>query len=235
MSCANPLDVTVLADYWLETMGMPLNQRSAHQVIVTQARVELTNWNWEAAEAKLQTVLAADPLNRQAHALLGQVYLSKYTYWHDYAELDQELFPGASVADPEMYRHLAFKGQAEVDIASRLPAAGEETLEGGAEEITGLDPDHPGMTHLLAGKARVLAGDLDAAEREFEEALASAEDSPDLAAYCHLYLGRIAGRRGDKAAARSHFTAIIGMHANGSVTELAGQELRRLSGFAVAR
>lgn len=225
----------ILADYWLETMGMPLNQRAAHQVMVRQAQVELTNWDWEAAEAKLQTVLAADPLNREAHALLGHVYLSKYTYWHDYALLDLELFGGE--ADPEMYQTLALKGRAEVEIASQIPAAGEETLYGGRqpEEINGLEPGNPGLTHMLLGKAQVLEGNLDSAVREFEEALSMDAVNPDLAAYCHLYLGRIAAKRGDHPVARAHFKSIIDLHANASVTSLARQEIMKVGSASGSR
>ena len=227
----------ILADFWLETMGMPLNQRAAHQVIVRQAQVELTNWNWDAAEEKLRVVLAADPINRKAHAMLGQVYLSKYTYWHDYALLDRELFPGASDADPEMYQNLARKGQREIEIASLIPAAGEDTLDGGTqtEEIAGLDAGDAGLTHLMLGKAQVLEGNLDSAVREFEEALSTADDNPDLAAYCHMYLGRIAATRGDLPRARAHFESILGLHANASVTAIAREDIRKLGSSTGAR
>src|SRR5262249_2657661 len=115
-----------LADYWLEILGRPLNGRAAQEVLMHDAEVELLGFDWEKAEASLQAALDLDPRSREAHAMLGQVYLSKFQYWYDFALLDRELFPGESQADPYMYLYLQDKGREELRRADNLAPAPQQ-------------------------------------------------------------------------------------------------------------
>lgn len=228
-----PETVRVLAGYWLETLGQPLNRRAAHAVLKQQAELDLMNFEWEKAEAALRAILANDPLNREVHAALGEVYLSKYGYWHDYMLLDRELFPGLSTADPETYAYLADKGRTELDISESLPPASAAAAEGAGEmppdndRFIGLGVDLA-APHFLAGKVHYLQGDFPSARREMETALALEPRTTLLAAWCHLYLGRLDTTDGDLPAARIHYETIVQLAPTGALTKLARQELDKL-------
>ena len=223
-----PENVRILADYWLETMGQPLNQRAAGRQMLAQAETDLMNFRWEDAEKRLNILLAADPRNKEAHAALGKVYLSRYTYWHDFALLDNELFPGSTV-DPDMYLYLAQKGQRELVMAAELPVAEDEhwLSEGAAPGESGTGQS---LSHFLLGKAHFLQGRWEPARREFETALALQPRQEALVAYCHLYLARTSLALGDTAAAREHFKQAIKAGAGGHVEAMAKEELRKVGG-----
>jgi tetratricopeptide (TPR) repeat protein len=194
--------------------------------MMQQARADLMNHSWEEAEARLRQILAADPLNRQAHATLGEVYLSKYQYWYDYMLLDRELFPGISIADPEIYKNLAQKGERELRIAEGLPMGEEDRW------LAETGPVEPGedqaVPHYLLGRVHFLRGDLAAARREIETALTLEPRRGALAGYCHLYLGMIAAAEGDAKRARGEFESAIRMKATDKITAMARDALARL-------
>jgi len=223
---AGPSEVRVLADYWLEHLGQPLNRLAAHKILRQEAAADLMNFDWEAAEAKLLTVLAEDPRNRDAHSALGAVYLSKFQYWYDWALLDRELFPGISMADPESFRFLADKGRREANMAAQLPFGDEERR---LSEIGSADArTEDTATHFLQGKVHFLRGEMEAARTEFETALTLERARSSLAAYCHLYLGRIALALGDAEEARDEFESALAMKVGGDVTKRATEALRHL-------
>lgn len=223
---AGPRQVQVLADFWLEHLGQPLNRRAAARILQQEAEADLMNFDWDAAEAKLLTVLAGDPQNREAHSALGNVYTSKYQYWYDWAVLDRELFPGISMTDPEMFKFLADKGQREMNLAAQLPFGAEERY------LTEIGPVEPGAEqaapHFLQGKVHFLRAEMEAARGEFETALTLERARSSLAAYCHLYLGRIALAEGDAAAARGEFESAVAMKVGGDVTKRANEAIRKL-------
>jgi tetratricopeptide (TPR) repeat protein len=222
-----PEVVRVLADYWLEILHRPLNGRAARDVLVRDAEIDLMKFDWERAEQSLLAALALDPRSREAHALLGQVYLSRFQYWYDWALLDRELFPGVSQADPWMYQYLADKGREELQRAEALPPerAGMPWLPAG--EPSGVQPGEA-SSHFLTGKAHFLRGDLEAARREMETVLELDRGRGALPAYARLYLARAAEARGDLAEARLQLEAIVKMAPSGQVTRLAREALRRL-------
>ena len=223
--------VQVLAAYWLETLGQPLNRRAAHAVLQQQAAIDLMNFDWDKAEAALRAILADDPLSREAHAALSEVYFSKYQYWYDYMLLDQELFPGMSMADPETYGYLADKGRAELRVAESLAPAGDSAempdFPRDNDRFIGLGVDKA-APHFLQGKVHYFKGDFAAARREMETALALEPRTTLLAAWCHLYLARMAAEAGDTDAARGHYQTILDLAPTGTLTKLAKQELGKL-------
>jgi len=223
-----PAPVKVIADYWLETLGQPLNRRAAQRVMMQSADTDLLNYRWDDAEEKLRRVLASDPENRAAHAALGQVYLSKYQYWYDWMLLDRELFPAESMSDPDIYGYLADKGRRELARAESLPFGEEDRW------LTETGPVEPGvdqaMPHFLMGKAHLLRGDLASARREIELALKLGDGNRTLSAWCHLYLGRIAVTAGDAREARAQLRAAVEAKATPRVTALAKEELANLGG-----
>ncbi len=227
-----PEHVRILADYWLTTMGRPLNHLAVQRILMQEAEADLMNFKWDEAEEKLRILLAADPLNREAHVALSEVYLSKYHYWYDWILLDRELFPGISDADPLIYKFLADKGERELRLAESLPAARQEAWPAEPTPFEpGLDRAAP---HFLRGKGYFLKGDLEAAQREMETALALEPRDVTLAAYCRLYLGRIAASRDDLATARDQFAAIVRMKTSRKVTALAEEALKKLDALAAA-
>lgn len=221
-----PEQVRIIAAYWMEKLGRPLNQREAHRVLMAEAEADLMNFKWEEAESKLRSLLAADPQNREAHAALGNVYLSKYQYWYDWILLDRELFPGISQADPLTYKFLADKGNQELRIAESLPSSSRE------DWLSAMPAHEPGTEeaapHYLRGRLHFLKGDLAAARRELETALQLEGFDSTLAAYCRLYLGRIAALEGDPDTARGHFDAVVGMRLTAKLTSLAEEAIRNL-------
>jgi len=229
---AGPEQVGVIAEYWLERLGQPLNRRSVEAILMQEADTDLMNFQWEQAETKLRQVLASNPENREAHATLGEVYLSKYQYWYDWLLLDKELFPGESMSDPETFKFLADKGRAELRMAEELPFGEDDRWlsEHGPVE-PGKDQAAP---HFLLGKVHFLKGDLEVARQELETALALEPRKSSLAAYCRLYLGRIAAADGDEKEARRQLEMVIKMHVSEKVTDLARRALQDLEAGAGA-
>jgi hypothetical protein len=221
-----PEQVRVIADYWLETMGRPLNRRAANEILMEEADVDLMSFRWEEAEKKLQDVLAADPENREAHAALGKVYISKYTYWYDYILLDAELFPGTSAPDPEIYRYLEQKGNREIALAGNLPAGEQEKWqrEAGPAETGSEQP----LAHFLDGKVHYMEQYYEAARTDFETALSLGTDLPDLAAWCHFYLGKIAAAENDRPRARAEYEKALMIGGSPRVIALVMEALKAL-------
>lgn len=85
----------------------------------------------------------------------------------------------------------------------QLERARHELVEGGAGQVdlARCDAD---LAH-----ARLLAGDLDEAERLASQSLAEAADAPLALAHVHALLGRIAVARGDVPAARASYRAAV--------------------------
>ncbi len=221
-----PEQVRVIADYWLETLGRPLNRRAANEILMEESDVDMMSFRWEEAEKKLRDVLAADPENRKAHAALGKVYISKYTYWHDYILLDQELFPGIGGSDPELYRNLEQKGRRELALAENLPIDEQDRW---LEEAGGLPSDsEQALSHFLNGKLHYTEQFYDVARADFEKALSLGNGPPDLVAWCHLYLGRIAVARRDVKRARAEFEMVLRLGGSPRVIELATEALKAL-------
>lgn len=218
----------MLADYWLEILGRPLNGRAARELLMRDAEVRLMGLDWEGAEASLREALALDPRSRSAHAMLGQVYLSKFQYWYDFALLDRELHPGESTADPYMYQYLEDKGREELRQAEALPPEVPGAPEGALPEAPMVEGTDMASNHYLAGKARFLAGDLEGARREMETVLALDRTRGSLPAYAHLYLARVALARGRPGDARRELEAVVAMNPGGQVTRLAREALKRL-------
>ncbi|HKY33263.1 MAG TPA: tetratricopeptide repeat protein, partial [Candidatus Polarisedimenticolia bacterium] len=223
-----PAGVRVLAAYWLEALGRPLDGGAAEAILLRDAETGLMAFDWESAERSLTTALAANPRSREAHALLGQVYLSRYQYWHDWAQLDRELFPGISTADPEMFGHLADKGREELERAEKLPARGGPAPEGFGESLAETESGEA-APHFLLGKIHFLKGEMEAARREMETVLELDRGRGALPAYARLYLARIARAAGDLPAARRHLEEIVAMAPAGRVTKTAKEELKQLS------
>ncbi len=219
-----PEMVQVIANYWLETLGRPLNRRATNEILMQEADADMMSFRWEEAEKKLQDILAADPENRKAHAALGKVYISKYTYWHDYILLDLELFGGGS--DPEMFRNLGMKGRRELALAENLPIDEQDKRieETGAPES---DSDQA-LSHFLNGKILYSERYYEAARRDFETALGLGTGEPDLLAWCHLYLGKIAAAEKDPRRAREEYEKVLKLWGSPRVIALATEALKAL-------
>ncbi len=115
-----------LADYWLETLGLSPNHAMAARYLSQQAELDLQRYDWDTAEKRVLRILSADPGNADAHHLLARVRLNKYRYWHDFAMLYNELFPGTIPSDPQQYFFLA-QSSAQESRKGALLESGEYT------------------------------------------------------------------------------------------------------------
>ncbi len=123
---AGPDEPRVLADYWLESLGMSPSRAAAARYLSQQAEIDLQRYNWEDAEERVLRILAADPGNVDAHHQLARIRLNKYQYWFDFTMLYNELFPGTTPSDPEQYYYLAQSSRRE-SLKGVLLASGEYT------------------------------------------------------------------------------------------------------------
>jgi tetratricopeptide (TPR) repeat protein len=174
---AGPDEPRVLADYWLESLGMSPSRAAAARYLSQQAEIDLQRYNWEDAEKRVLRILAADPGNVDAHHQLARIRLNKYQYWYDFTILYNELFPGTTPSDPEQYHYLAESSRRE-SLKGMLLASGEytpmdlelgESLDGGPSprpsggSAVTLPPAGMGggqhRQHFLRAEGYYLAGD----------------------------------------------------------------------------
>lgn len=123
---AGPDEPRILADYWLESLGMSPSRAAVARYLSQQAEIDLQRYNWEDAEKSVLRILAADPGNVDAHHQLARIRLNKYQYWYDFIVLYNELFPGTTLSDPEQYNYLAQSARRE-SLKGVLLASGEYT------------------------------------------------------------------------------------------------------------
>jgi tetratricopeptide (TPR) repeat protein len=121
-----PDEPRVLADYWLESLGLSPSRAATARYLTQQAEIELQRYDWEAAEGRALRILTADPGNIDAHHLLARIRLNQYQYWYDFITLYNELFPGTDLSDPEQYYHLAQSSRRE-SVKGAMLASGEYT------------------------------------------------------------------------------------------------------------
>ncbi len=92
---------------------------------------------------------------------------------------------------------------AERELASGNPAAAEKLAH--AALAANEDPD---LAYFVLARAASLAGNMQSAQANFQKALGTTKD-PRVAAWCHIYLGRILDLQEEREAAVEHYQAAL--------------------------
>lgn len=137
---AGPDEPRILADYWLESLGISPSRAAAARYLSQQAEIDLQSYRWEDAEKRVLRILTADPGNVDAHHQLARIRLHKYQYWYDFAALYNELFPGTTPSDPEQYFYLAQSSQRESRKGALLASGGYTHMDLDLGEILASGP-----------------------------------------------------------------------------------------------
>jgi tetratricopeptide (TPR) repeat protein len=216
----------LLADLWLESLGLSPNRKVVEEQLRQEARADLQNFDWDGAEKKLLAILSANPHNPEAHFQLSQVYLSKHNTWMERAQLVNELHPSTSMLDPEFYNFLADRADVEMrkGMALSLPEYAGEKAEGDPYQIDAArlmkksdlyDPSlrmegdspleyHP---HFFRGRALFFASDWARAREELRLSLSFDGGHQRIVAWDLVYLGFVDHFTGDGRSACAHFEA----------------------------
>jgi tetratricopeptide (TPR) repeat protein len=216
----------LLADLWLGSLGLSTNRKVVEEQLRQEARADLQNFNWDAAERKLLTILSANPHNPEAHFELSQVYLSKHNTWMERARLVNELHPSTTLLDPEFYNFLADRADLEMrkGMALALPEYAAERSEGDPHRLDAArlmkksdlyDPSlrmegdspleyHP---HFFRARALFFASDWARAREELRLSLSFDGSHQRIVAWDLVYLGFVDHFTGDARSACTHFEA----------------------------
>jgi tetratricopeptide (TPR) repeat protein len=241
-----------LADLWLENLGFSPNRKAVEEQLRFEARVDLMNFDWDAAEHKLRAVLADNPDDPSAHFALADVYLSRHQYWFERARLINELHPGASARDPFFYRHLADRADREMEkgIVLSTPELSSRKTEGNRFDLADgsaverldlfdasirLQAGAVGETrhHFFRGRSAFFAGDWQKARQELRLSLGTDGTNQRIVAWDLVYLGFLDLFEGNAASARAHFEAARRMRLGGKVAEAARRGIETLRGVEV--
>jgi tetratricopeptide (TPR) repeat protein len=114
----------------------------------------------------------------------------------------------APVAKPEVMQAAKPASQpkvvlAERELSSGNPAAAEKL----AHEALAANED-PAQAYFVLAQAASLSGNMQGAQENFEKALSAAKD-PRIAAWCHIYLGRILDLQEEREAAVAQYQAAL--------------------------
>lgn len=216
----------LLADLWLESLGLSPNRKVVEEQLRQEARADLQNFDWDGAEKKILAILSANPHNPEAHFQLSQVYLSKHNTWMERAQLVNELHPSTSLLDPEFYNFLADRADLEMrkGMALALPDYAAERAEGDPYQVDAArlmkksdlyDPSlrmegdspleyHP---HFFRGRALFFASDWARAGEELRLSLSFDGGHQRIVAWDLVYLGFVDHFTGDVRSACAHFEA----------------------------
>jgi len=92
---------------------------------------------------------------------------------------------------------------AERELASGNPATAEKL----AQEALAANED-PARAYFVLARTASLSGDMQSAQENFDKALNATKD-PRVAAWCHIYLGRIMDLQEERAAAVAQYQAAL--------------------------
>jgi len=107
--------------------------------------------------------------------------------------------------------------QAERELAGGNPAAAEKL----AHEALAANED-PAQAYFVLARAASLNGNMQGAQENFQKALAAAKD-PRVAAWCHIYLGRILDLQEEREAAVAQYQAALKTGDNSADTKTAAE------------
>jgi tetratricopeptide (TPR) repeat protein len=241
---AGPAPPRLLAELWLENLGLSPNRKAVEEQLRWEARANLQNFQWDAAEEKLKKVLASNPENAQAHFSLSEVYQKHHDYWVERATLGNELHPGTTPLDPGLFQHLADRASREMEegMVLSLPELSSRRLQRYAGEPTdaralgsldlfdaslraaGDTPDER-HHHFFLGRGYFFASDWERARQELRLSLGRDGADQRIVAWDLIYLGFIELVQGRRETSLAYFRASLDRHIGGRVTAAARKGL----------
>ncbi len=128
----------------------------------------------------------------------------------------------APEAEPEVVRAVKPASQQKVVLAEReLISGNPATAEKLAHEALAANED-PAQAYFVLAQAASLSGNMQGAQENFQKALSAAKD-PRVAAWCHIYLGRILDLQEEREAAVAQYQAALKTGDNSADTKTAAE------------
>jgi tetratricopeptide (TPR) repeat protein len=234
----------LLADLWLENLGLSPNRKAVEEELRFTARADLQNFDWDSAEQKLKAVLATNPDSAAAHFALSEVYLKHHEYWVERATLSNEIHPATTPLDPSLYRNLADRAERELEkgVVLSTPSmarpggerpAGQEGRRGPLDDLDLFDPSLRARSaspderhaHFFLGRGYFFSGDFIRARQELGRSLGQDAGDPRFMAWDYIYLGFIELLEGRKSLAKTYFLEARKLRIGGRVTTAAKKGL----------
>jgi hypothetical protein len=115
----------------------------------------------------------------------------------------------AAQAAPELVRAAKPASQSKVDLAERELVSGDPAgAEKLAEEVLSDKKEDPARAYFVLAQAATMNGNMQGAQDNFQKSLNSTKD-PRVAAWCHIYLGRILDLQDERESAIAQYQAAL--------------------------
>jgi hypothetical protein len=114
----------------------------------------------------------------------------------------------ASQAAPEVVRAAKPASQQKVDLAERELVSGDPAGAQKLAEEALNEKEDPARAYFVLARAATMSGNMQGAQDNFQKALNAAKD-PRLAAWCHIYLGRILDLQEERENAVAQYQAAL--------------------------
>ncbi len=114
----------------------------------------------------------------------------------------------ASQATPEVVRAAKPASQQKIDLAERELASGDPAGAQKLAEEALNDKEDPARAYFVLARAATMSGNMQGAQDNFQKALNAAKD-PRIAAWCHIYLGRILDLQDEREKAVAEYQAAL--------------------------
>jgi hypothetical protein len=128
----------------------------------------------------------------------------------------------ASQASPEVMQATQRAPQQKVDLAERALASGNPAEAGKLAQEALQANQEPARAYFVLAKVASFSGDMQGAQTNFQKALDVAKD-PRVAAWCHIYLGRILDLQGERESAVAQYQAALDMNDAPAETKTAAE------------
>jgi tetratricopeptide (TPR) repeat protein len=114
----------------------------------------------------------------------------------------------ASQATPEVMRAAKPASQQKIDLAERELASGDPAGAQKLAEEALNDKEDPARAYFVLARAATMSGNMQGAQDNFQKALNATKD-PRIAAWCHIYLGRILDLQDEREKAVAEYQAAL--------------------------
>ena len=114
----------------------------------------------------------------------------------------------APQATPEVVRAAKPAAQQKVDLAERELVSGDPAGAAKLAEEALNEKEDPARAYFVLARAATMSGNMQGAQDNFQKALNSAQD-PRIAAWCHIYLGRILDLQDEREKAIAQYQAAL--------------------------
>jgi len=114
----------------------------------------------------------------------------------------------ASQAAPEVMRAAKPASQPKVDLAERQLVSGDPAGAQKLAEEALQEKEDPARAYFVLARAATMSGNMQGAQENFQKAL-NATPAPRIAAWCHIYLGRILDLQAERENALAQYQAAL--------------------------